>query len=134
MKLRSMLIFRVTDRAVAVSLGCGILAAILVSCGGAPPDARPHDDLTHFISRFGAPDSTYSSEFEQPRPAVVTKWLIYEEENVRVVYVPDASVGDSPPYDTWKFMGFQDHKTNEVMEPSTAVERLAERDSWAKSQ
>ncbi len=92
------------------------------------PSPVPHDDLTHFISRFGEPDSIESSENEIPRPPIVTKFLVYERERVRAVYVVDAPVNSPPPYERWKLFGFQDPQTNEVLQPAEAIERLKARD------
>lgn len=88
---------------------------------------QPHDDLTLFISKFGQPDQIKSSEYESPRPPVVTKQLIYKRENVRAVYIPDAPAGFPPPYRNWKLMGFQDHQTNQVLKAEEVVRRLEKR-------
>ena len=85
------------------------------------------DDLTIFISKFGEPDQIKSSENEIPRPPIVTKQLIYKKENVRAVYVSDAPVGSSPPYNKWKLFGFQDNRTNKVLQPEEVVRRLEKR-------
>jgi hypothetical protein len=53
--------------------------------------------------------------------------MIYEKEGVRAVYVPDAPTGTPPPYKSWKLMGFQDQRTNEVLKPSEVVKRLEKR-------
>ncbi|WP_394003554.1 zinc ribbon domain-containing protein [Luteimonas sp. WGS1318] len=87
----------------------------------------PHDDLSLFISKYGPPDQVKSSENESPRPPIVTKQLIYQTENVRAVYVPDAPVGAPPPYEKWKLLGFQDNRTNAVMEPADVASKLAGR-------
>lgn len=88
----------------------------------------PHDDLTHFIARFGEPDRVESSENETPRPPIVTKFLVYETERVRAVYVVDAPINSPPPYNKWKLFGFQDPQTNEVLQPAEAIDRLKARD------
>lgn len=94
----------------------------------APTSApAPHDDLSLFISKFGDPDRIESSENEVPRPPIVTKRLIYAKENVRAVYVVDGNVGAPPPYDKWKLLGFQDSRTNAVLQPAEAVARLEKR-------
>lgn len=91
------------------------------------PAAPPHDDLSIFISKFGLPDIDKSSENEKPRPPIVTRQMIYEKEGIRAVYVPDAPIGTPPPYKSWKLMGFQDQRTNEVLKPSEVVKRLEKR-------
>lgn len=86
-----------------------------------------NDDLTIFISKFGEPDQIKSSEYEVPRPPIVTKQLIYKKENIRAVYIPDAPVGTPPPYYRWKLLGFQDNNTNKVLKPDYVVHRLKKR-------
>lgn len=88
---------------------------------------QPYDDLTLFISKHGQPDQIKSSEYEEPRPPIVTKQIIYKKENVRAVYVPEAPIGSSPPYKKWKLLGFQDQRTNEVLDPNEVVRRLDKR-------
>lgn len=91
-------------------------------------ESEPQDDLTLFISKYGPPDSEYSSENEVPRPLIVTRWLIYKKESVRAVYHPDAPVGSSPPYEKWKLFGFQNQKTNAVIKPAQVVKLMAHRE------
>ena len=88
---------------------------------------EPHDDLSLFVSKFGEPDRIESSENEIPRPPIVTKRLIYDKEKVRAVYVADGEVGAPPPYKKWKLLGFQDNRTNAVLQPEEAVARLEKR-------
>ena len=88
---------------------------------------EPHDDLSLFISKFGDPDRIESSENEIPRPPIVTKRLIYDKEKVRAVYVADGEVGAPPPYNKWKLLGFQDNRTNAVLQPAEVVARLEKR-------
>lgn len=86
--------------------------------------AQPNDDLSLFISKFGQPSRIKSSEYETPRPPIVTKQLIYKKESVRAVYVPDAPVGSPPPYKRWKLLGFQDQRTNQVLNADEVVRRM----------
>ena len=102
----------------------------LIFCGSAI--ARSTDDLSLFTSKFGQPDQIKSSEYENPRPPIVTKQLIYKKENVRVVYVPDAPVGSPPPYQGWKLLGFQDQKTNQVLKVEEVARRMEKRKKGLK--
>jgi hypothetical protein len=74
-----------------------------------------HDDLGLFIESYGAPDEQDSTENDNPRPPIVTKWIVYRAEHVRATYVPDGRFGDPPPYDRWKLIGFQDSRSNAVL-------------------
>ena len=57
----------------------------------------------------------------------MTKQLIYKKENVRAVYIPDVPAGSSPPYNKWKLLGFQDNRTNKVLQPEEVFRRLEKR-------
>lgn len=88
-------------------------------------DSLPYDDLSLLISKYGKPDVDDSTQYDKPRPPIVTRWLSYKKENVRAWYVPDGvSVGDPPPYRKWKFIGFADEKTKEPISPDEAVKQL----------
>lgn len=90
-------------------------------------DELVNDDLTLFLSKYGEPDQIKSSEYEKPRPQIITKQLIYKKENVRAVYIPDAPAGTSPPYKKWNLLGFQDNQTNKALSPEEVVRRLEKR-------
>lgn len=119
-------------------LALGTITAVFTSLGGGGENKKAtessqnkdtvtqfaNDDLTVFTSRFGPPDQIKSSENEEPRPPIITKQLIYKKEHVRATYIPDAPVGSSPPFNSWKLMGFQDSRTNKVLEPDEVIDRL----------
>lgn len=116
-----------------------VLVIMLIACGSGgkkganakndvATEIKALDDLTHFISRYGAPDAEESSENEVPRPLIVTRRLIYKKENLRVVYVPDATVGTPPPYKKWKLFGLQNHESNAVIEPAEVLKIMMHRD------
>jgi type IV secretory pathway VirB10-like protein len=108
---------------------------MLIACGSSgtskvDQEDAAEDDLTHFVARYGKPDFDTSSEHEVPRPPMVTRRIVYRSENLRVVYLADVEPGSPPPYKgKWKFVGFQNNKTNEVVEPADAANLLAHRDS-----
>jgi hypothetical protein len=89
----------------------------------------PHDDLSQFVCRFGKPDVDDSTEYDRPRPSIVTRMLTYKKEGVRAAYIPDANMGDQPPYEKWKLIGFQDPKTDAVLSAQEVVRRLQARDT-----
>ena len=86
----------------------------------------PGDDLTLFLSRYAPPDSDDTTAYDSPRPPLVTRWLVYKHEGVRVIYLANGEVGDPPPY-TWKFIGFTDDQTHEPIAADEALRRLADR-------
>lgn len=89
---------------------------------------QPRDDVELFISKYGPPDTDDSTEYDKPRPPFVTRWLIYEPEHVKALYIPDGvKLGDPPPYKRWKLIGFTDSGDNHVLRASVVVDRLKSR-------
>lgn len=86
--------------------------------------SQVHDDLSLFISKYGRPGSEDGTEYDNPRPPIVTHWIVYRPERVQAIYYPDAPVTSPPPYGSWKLMGFTDLVTNEALTPDEAVRRL----------
>src|SRR4051812_14741037 len=84
------------------------------------------DDASEIIKRLGRPDKDDSTEYDQPRPPVVTRWLDYRRQNVRVLLVPTNRVGDPPPY-TWKLLGFADLAKQQKLSPEEVARRFGER-------
>jgi hypothetical protein len=99
----------------------------LASSSSSPAPAQPRDDVELFIAKYGPPDREDSTQHDSPRPPIVTRFLIYDAERVRAVYVPDAKVGTPPPYRRWKLMGFQDSQDNSVIRVADVDERLKNR-------
>lgn len=77
--------------------------------------------------RSGKPDSIVSTEYDKPRPPMVTKFLVYKKEGVRFVFLADAPIGSPPPYKSWKLIGAQDPKTDAVLKGPEAKKRMAGR-------
>ena len=84
------------------------------------------DDASEIIKRLGRPDKDDSTEYDQPRPPVVTRWLDYTRQNVRVMLVPTNKVGDPPPY-SWKLMGFMDLTRQQKISPEEVARRFGGR-------
>jgi hypothetical protein len=84
------------------------------------------DDASEIIKRLGRPDRDDSTEYDQPRPPVVTRWLDYTRQNVRVMLVPTNKVGDPPPY-SWKLMGFMDLARQQKLSPEEVARRFGGR-------
>lgn len=113
---------------------CLIVVAVIAFPGlkSAQPESsrsvslQPSDDAEFFISKYGPPDKQDSTDNDVPRPEIPTRFLVYEPEHVRVVYIPDAKIGDAPPY-RWKLVGFQDDRDNSVLTVEEARARLKDR-------
>ena len=133
-------------RIASKSMGCGSIVGIvivvgiiaLIFSGGSSNDtgsssassqasAEARDDSRNFISIFGEPDQIESTEYDNPRPSIVTKLLIYKKQNVQAVFVADVPVDIPPPYDAWKLFGFQDERTNQPITNDELQRRMGKR-------
>lgn len=92
-----------------------------------PTTAGTRDDSKNFISIFGEPDRIISTEYDDPRPPIVTKLLLYKKQNVQVAFIADAPVNSPPPYDAWKLLGFQDGKTKQPISNDELQRRMGKR-------
>lgn len=81
------------------------------------------DDAAEIIRRLGKPDRDDSTEHDQPRPPIVTRFLDYTRRGVRVMLVPANPIGSPPPYN-WKLFGFVDLKTQKRLTPEEAARRF----------
>ena len=80
------------------------------------------------VAKYGKPDRVSSTEYEKPRPPIVTKYLVYKKEQVRFVFFPDAPLGAPPPYTSWKLLGMQDPRDNSVLSAEEVARRLRGRE------
>ena len=85
----------------------------------------PVVDPADILVKYGKPDRTVSTEYDKPRPPFVTRMLEYKKENVRIALLANAPMGSPPPYQSWRLMGFQDLKSNEVIAEAEAERRLS---------
>lgn len=69
------------------------------------------DDLDNVLSAYGRPDSSDSTQYDNPRPFLITKWLVYNKQGVRFTFLLDNG--------RWKLFGMQDSVS---LKPLTAVE------------
>lgn len=93
--------------------------AISAELPSIPPEAA--------IAKYGKADVVDSTEYDKPRPPLVTKFLTYKKENVRFVFLADAPVGSPPPYKKWKLLGAQDPTNNSVLKAEEVERRMASR-------
>ena len=87
----------------------------------------PVIDPIDIIAKYGKPDRMVSTEYDKPRPPFVTRMLEYKKENVRIALLANAPIGSPPPYASWKLMGYQDLKSNEVIAQDEADRRFSAR-------
>jgi len=116
--------------AIPLALACCLALAACAPDRSAPSSetaAGPRDDYELIVGRFGPPDAQDSTDHDVPRPTIHSRWITYQKEHVRFVFVPDAKLGDAPPY-LWKLVGTTDPRTKQPISPDVAVARLAARD------
>jgi len=89
------------------------------------PVVTTEDDLSMLVSKLGKPDVDDTTAMDNPRPPIVTRWLIYKREHLRANYIPEGvTVDDPPPYARWKFIAFTDSKTNQPLTGPALKKRL----------
>ena len=84
----------------------------------------PNDKVDEFISEYGKPDKEDTTAYDNPRPPMVSRFLIYEPEHVRVLCLADAKIGAPPPYSKWMLVGFEDTQDDHVIHLPEVQERL----------
>jgi hypothetical protein len=119
----------------AVFLGLGVLGSIggAIAGGGSSSNHTPtaaetlnaKDDLDLFVKRYGMPDVDDSTLHDDPRPPIVTRWLVYKKENVKALYVHEND-------GSWKWVGFMDAKSKGIVKPEQVAERMKKRDRLPK--
>jgi len=93
-----------------------------------PTDAsEPSDEFRAIIAKYGSPDRDDSTENDSPRPVVVTRFIEYRPENVKIAFVPVGKVTDQPPYRAWKVIGYAGINPEAKISSEEATERLKRR-------
>jgi TonB family protein len=93
-------------------------------------DATKNDQSDEFaliIARLGRPEKEDSTQYDTPRPPLVTKWIEYHPENIKLIFVAIGNAGEPPPYSGWKVVGYVDITTNTKISNTEAAERLKSR-------
>jgi hypothetical protein len=90
--------------------------------------ARPTDDLSLFVARYGEPDEEESTVDDVPRPPIPSRFLIYRKERVKALYLADVWFPGQGPPCKWKLIGFNDGTTTTPLDPEEVVRRMAKRD------
>jgi hypothetical protein len=75
----------------------------------ATADIAINDEAGRLISQCGPPTSDESTQYDNPRPPIVTRIIEYRQKKLRFIFIPgyDSRVGDPPPY-RWKLSGITD--------------------------
>ena len=104
--------------------------AIAVFCALSPIALSKDFPILHpkeIIAQYGKPDRIVSTEYDKPRPPLVTRLVEYEKEHVRFAFLPAAPVGSPPPYKSWYLLGIQDPRDNSVISQAEAARRMRTR-------
>jgi hypothetical protein len=64
------------------------------------------DQFAAIVAKYGRPDIDDSTEYNAPRPPMVTRWIEYKRSHVKIMFYPDCRVGDPPPYSAWRVIGY----------------------------
>jgi hypothetical protein len=96
-----------------------------ISDPAATSSSPPLTVVDSFIRANGRPDVDDTTALDNPRPPIVTRWLIYKRQRVRVTYVQRGHIGDPPPYE-WKFLAFQDPATDAVIDRNEVQRRMSQ--------
>jgi hypothetical protein len=84
---------------------------------------RASDEAQIFLSVYGPPAVDDTTAYDDPRPPIPTRFLEYQPEQVRAIFVPNARYGAPPPY-TWLLMGVTDAATKKVLTLEEVDQRL----------
>ena len=82
------------------------------------------DRLSTLLSRCKPPTMDTSSEYEVPRPIMVTRVLTWSDQSVRAFYVPTGRLGDEPPYADWQLFAWSDPGRKIRLTPAEAADKL----------
>jgi hypothetical protein len=95
---------------------------------GRPVSASVTNDAELLLQRCGKPDIDDSTEHDNPRPPIPTRFIVYRKARLKFAYVPggDTKVGDPPPY-RWTFIGVMDTRTNKVVPASELKHTISSR-------
>ena len=84
----------------------------------------PVVDPADLAARYGKPDTVVSTEYDKPRPPMVSRLLEYKRAGVRIALLADAPMGSPPPYKSWRLLGYQDLASKTVIPQAEAERRL----------
>ena len=104
----------------AIAMLCAVSTSVL---SREFPIVHPNE----IVAKYGKPDRTKSTEYDNPRPPFVTRMLEYKKERVRFTFMPTAPVGSPPPYTSWYLLGTQDPRDNSVISAELAAGRMRSR-------
>ena len=102
-----------------------LLAVLFVPLASAKD--MPVVNPAEIVGKHGKPDRMEFTEYDKPRPPLVTRMYEYTKPSVRITLLANAPWGSPPPYSSWLLMGYQDLKSNAVISQDEAKQRFASR-------
>ena len=107
--------------ALTVALAPFVLLALFLGSDSSKDTSRSttasatDDASASFIKLLGAPDLIETSEYDNPRPPIVAKTLIYNKHDVKLTFIADAPLNTPPPYSAWALVDASDADTGESL-------------------
>ena len=89
--------------------------------------AEHSDDFGPIVAAYGKPDRDDSTAYDTPRPPLVTRFIEFHPENVKIIFYPDGRTGDPPPYSRWRVIGYIDINSNTKISAHEATRRMQSR-------
>lgn len=91
-------------------------AATSTESSGRPIPSSVGNDAELLLSRCGVADKDWSTQYDDPQPAIATRFITYKKAHLKFAYIPGggSKVNDPPPY-TWKMIGIIDTRTNKAV-------------------
>ncbi len=78
------------------------------------------------IKKYGVPDQIDTTEFDNPRPPMLSKILVYRKENVQFVFMAPALGGKASPV-KWMLIGASDPRDDSPLGVEEMEDRMRER-------
>jgi hypothetical protein len=75
------------------------------------------------IKKYGVPDQIDTTEFDNPRPPMLSKILVYRKENVQFLFMSSALRGQASPV-KWMLVGASDPRDDSLLEVDEMEERM----------
>jgi hypothetical protein len=116
-----------------LALAVGAIFWMFVAAVQHDPTPTPKNRTTPTVSNqaqgllilCGPPSLDISSQYDVPRPLIVTRAIEYKKYNLRFIFLPgDNKPADAPPPYKWQLMGATDMAENEVVNPSEIHSRM----------
>jgi len=105
------------------------LATKLAAAPASDSPRFPPIDFKSLHARFGKADVDTTTAYDNPRPPLVTRTMVFNGHRLKVMMLADGKIGDPPPYERWLLTGLLDSKTGHVLSAEEVQRRLVETDA-----